>query len=107
MGCAEHSAALKLIAFERSIGRIAGKRKLMTTNVHQRQAGRGSRWQDYMPLMVIVGLTLLSACAKEFAYGERNWMHWMHDFMGFFLVIFSMFKFLDMEGFADGFQMYD
>jgi hypothetical protein len=27
--------------------------------------------------------------------------------MGFFLVVFSMFKFFDMEGFADGFQMYD
>ena len=31
----------------------------------------------------------------------------MHDFMGFFLVVFSMFKFFDLEGFADGFQMYD
>ncbi len=34
-------------------------------------------------------------------------MAWMHDFMGFFLVVFSMFKFFNMEGFADGFQMYD
>jgi hypothetical protein len=34
-------------------------------------------------------------------------MPWMHDFMGFFLVVFSMFKFFDMPGFADGFQMYD
>ena len=31
----------------------------------------------------------------------------MHDFMGFFLIVFSMFKFFDIEGFADGFQMYD
>lgn len=31
----------------------------------------------------------------------------MHDFMGFFLVVFSMFKFFDLSGFADGFQMYD
>ncbi|MFN2623265.1 MAG: MauE/DoxX family redox-associated membrane protein [Chthoniobacterales bacterium] len=79
----------------------------MTTEVHQRQAGRGSRWLDYIPLIVIVALTLLSACAKAFAAGGWNWMNWMHDFMGFFLVVFSMFKFFDMEGFADGFQMYD
>ncbi len=79
----------------------------MTTEIHQREKGRGSRWQDYVPLMVIVALMLLSACAKQFAYGEWNWMSWMHDFMGFFLVVFSMFKFFDMEGFADGFQMYD
>ena len=79
----------------------------MTTEIHQRQKGRGSRWQDYIPLIVIVVLTLLSACAKQIAYGGWNWMNWMHDFMGFFLVVFSMFKFFDMEGFADGFQMYD
>ena len=50
---------------------------------------------------------MLSACAKEFAYGDLSWKNWMHDFIGFFLVVFSMFKFFDMEGFADGFQMYD
>jgi hypothetical protein len=73
-----------------------------------RQKGRGSKWTDYIPLMVIVALTLLSACAKQAAYGGGwNWMTWMHDFMGFFLVVFSMFKFFNMEGFADGFQMYD
>lgn len=79
----------------------------MTTQVHQRQKGRGSRRQDYVPLMVIVALMLLSALAKQLAYGGWNWMTWMHDFMGFFLIVFSMFKFFDMEGFADGFQMYD
>ena len=79
----------------------------MTTEIHQRQTERGSRWQDYVPLIVIVVLTVLCAGAKQFAYGGWNWMKWMHDFMGFFLVVFSMFKFFDMEGFADGFQMYD
>lgn len=73
-----------------------------------RQEGRGASWTDYIPLMVIVALTLLAACAKQYAYaGAWDWMRWMHDFMGFFLVVFSMFKFFNMEGFADGFQMYD
>lgn len=79
----------------------------MTAEIHQRQKGRGSRWTDYIPLIVIVVLTLLSACAKQVAHGGWNWTNWMHDFMGFFLVVFSMFKFFDVEGFADGFQMYD
>jgi YHS domain-containing protein len=73
-----------------------------------RQKGRGSKWIDYLPLVVIVTLTMLAAGAKQAAYGaDWNWMNWMHDFMGFFLVVFSMFKFFNMEGFADGFQMYD
>ncbi len=31
----------------------------------------------------------------------------MHAFMGFFLIVFAMFKLFDLPGFADGFQMYD
>lgn len=76
-----------------------------------RQKGRGTKWTDYVPLLVIIALTLLAACAKQTAYfpsvGGWNWMSWMHDFMGFFLVVFSMFKFFNLESFADGFQMYD
>ena len=73
-----------------------------------RETGRGSKWTDYIPLMVIVALAVLAGCAKQNAYGGGwNWMTWMHDFMGFFLVVFSMFKFFNLEGFADGFQMYD
>ncbi len=76
--------------------------------VKKRQQGRGTKWTDYIPLMVIVALTLLAACAKQSAYASGwDWMSWMHDFMGFFLVVFSMFKFFNMEGFADGFHMYD
>src|SRR2546430_2579939 len=86
---------------------VESKNKTMTTEIHARQKGRGSRWQDYIPLIVIVALTVLAACAKQFAYGRWDWMNWMHDFMGFFLVVFSMFKFFDLPGFADGFQMYD
>src|ERR1700730_19450143 len=77
-------------------------------SVNRREPGRGSRWQDYTPLIIIVGLTFLAASAKQVSYSAGwSWMSWMHDFMGFFLVVFSMFKLFDLEGFADGFQMYD
>jgi hypothetical protein len=76
-------------------------------SVHQRHKGRGAQWKDYLPLAVVIGLSLLSASAKQVDYGAWQWMRWMHDFMGVFLVVFSMFKFFDLPGFADGFQMYD
>ena len=57
-----------------------------SSDVKWRQQGRGSRWQDYIPLIVIIALTVLAACAKQVSYPARwSWMSWMHDFMGFFL----------------------
>lgn len=76
-------------------------------SVHNPKKGRGTKPGDYLPLAVIVGLAVLAAGAKQVAYGGWSGMSAMHDFMGFFLVMFSMFKFFDLEGFADGFQMYD
>jgi hypothetical protein len=74
---------------------------------HHREEGRGSSWRDYIPLFVIIVLSGLAAAAKQWQSGSWNSMGWMQDYMGFFLVIFSMFKFFDLRGFADGFQMYD
>jgi hypothetical protein len=75
--------------------------------VHRRPPDRGRHWSDYLPLLVILALTLATATAKQLAYGYWEPRTWMHDFMGFFLVVFSLFKFFDLSGFADGFQMYD
>lgn len=80
----------------------------MSDTTKKRQKGRGANWRDYIPLITIVVLTLLAASAKQVGYDDqRGVMSWMHDFMGFFLVVFSMFKLFNLEGFADGFQMYD
>jgi hypothetical protein len=80
----------------------------MSRSIHERQEGRGKSWKDYLPLMVLVAITATAAAAKLAAYGDEGSLRlWMHDFMGFFLAVFSMFKFFDLPGFADGFQMYD
>jgi len=74
---------------------------------HVREHGRGKSWRDYLPLIVILVLSALAGAAKQVHYGEWGMEAWMLDFMGVFLVIFSAFKFFDLEGFADGFSMYD
>jgi hypothetical protein len=69
---------------------------------------RAKRWQDYLPLMILLVVTALAASAKNHSYGpDASSLRWMHDFMGFFLVIFALLKLFDLRGFADGFQMYD
>ena len=74
---------------------------------HHRQKKRAAGLSDYQPLIVIVALSLLAAFAIEASHGRWDAMRWMHAFMGVFMTVFSMFKFFDLSGFADGFQMYD
>ena len=74
---------------------------------HVREKGRGSRPSDYLPLAVVVVLSGAAAAALQYSFPLPPMSGWMPDFMGFFLIIFAMFKFFDLEGFADGFQMYD
>ena len=69
------------------------------------KAGKGL--SAYTPLFVIVILTALAAFAKQMAYGGWEGRSWMHDFMGYFLVVFAMVKLFDLKGFANGFQKYD
>lgn len=77
------------------------------SQVHKRERHRGASFADYLSLIVILVLTMAAATARSATMGELHLVAWMHDFMGFFLVVFSMFKFFDLPGFADGFQMYD
>ncbi len=74
----------------------------------KREPGRGRRWTNYLPLLIVIGSAMAAATAKQVAYaGPWEGMAWMHDFMGVFLVVFAMFKFFDLRGFSDGFRMYD
>ena len=67
-----------------------------------------ARWHNYLPLLILLAVTALAATATNQAYdGNATAMHWMQDFMGFFLVIFAMLKLFNLSKFADGFQMYD
>src|SRR6266481_561655 len=63
--------------------------------------------RDYLPLIVIVAIALLSALANQWTQETWDGRVWMRQFMGTFLVIFAMFKLFDLQGFAEGFQMYD
>ncbi len=71
-------------------------------------AAPARRWRDYIPLIALVAASFLVALALRRSYGpDANPAHFMHDFMGFFLVVFALLKLFDLRGFADGFQMYD
>jgi hypothetical protein len=65
-------------------------------------------WLDYLPLVTLLVVAMLAASAKDASYGpDGRPLRWMHDFMGFFLMVFALLKLFDLPGFADGFQKYD
>jgi YHS domain-containing protein len=76
--------------------------------VRRQETDGGGRWRSYLPVLIVVATAAAAAVAGQVGYeGPWSGKAWMHDFMGLFLVIFAMFKFFDLPGFADGFRRYD
>lgn len=66
--------------------------------------------KKYLPLMVVLAVSLAGAAALQVRApigGGWNWMAFMTQFMGLFLLCFAMFKLFDLAGFATGFRKYD
>lgn len=63
--------------------------------------------QTYKPILLvfgfITGATLLIQSGNE----EFYWMQWMNHFMAGFFLVFSFFKLLNLQGFADSYSSYD
>lgn len=66
-----------------------------------------ARLKPYLPVFVITKTAALAAAALAWQEIWFDWGWWMQLFMGLFLVIFGMFKFFDIKGFARGFKKYD
>lgn len=61
---------------------------------------------DYVPLLVVFGFVGVSSALHVAAAGS-SLQHWMSAIMGYFFVYFSLFKLIDLPGFAEGFRHYD
>ena len=70
-----------------------------------KKAPQGSKLEQLKPLFLIFGFLLLISSALNFR--GFTTLDFMLDFMGLFFFIFSLFKFLDLSGFALSFAMYD
>ncbi|MGZ8558338.1 MAG: heavy-metal-associated domain-containing protein [Chitinophagaceae bacterium] len=62
---------------------------------------------SYFPIILIfsyiTGITLLI----QMVQGFFNWMQWMNHFMAGFFLVFSFFKIMNLQGFAESYSMYD
>jgi copper chaperone CopZ len=63
--------------------------------------------ETYKPILLvfafITGISLLAQLPNE----SFLWMQWMNHFMAGFFLVFSFFKLLNLQGFAESYAMYD
>ena len=74
---------------------------------HVREENRGASLSAYWPLISLVVVSGLAGFAIAAGFGGLTMTGFMHGYMGVFLVIFALIKLFDLEGFKDGFAMYD
>ncbi len=79
----------------------------MSDAIHQREEGRGSSLSDYWPLIALVLVAGAAAFAIGAGMASVSMRPIMHAYMGIFLTVFALLKIFDLQGFADGFAMYD
>ncbi len=61
----------------------------------------------YKPLLLIVGFILVVSALSQFPFSSFSAMLWMRHFMAGFFIVFSFFKLLNLQGFANSYSMYD
>jgi copper chaperone CopZ len=66
-----------------------------------------SWWQTYKPIILIFLFLTGVTASVQWNQGSWNGSGWMADFMAGFFLVFSFFKLLDIQGFAESYRMYD
>lgn len=63
--------------------------------------------QTYRPILLIFAFIIGVSLLTEWLQEEFLVMRWMNHFMAGFFLVFSFFKLLDLNGFADNYSTYD
>ena len=66
-----------------------------------------NRFSTYKPLLIIFLFITTISAIKSIDKGKIDIMQWMNYFMAGFFIVFSFFKFIDLEGFVNSYSKYD
>ncbi|WP_338814983.1 heavy metal-associated domain-containing protein [Bernardetia sp. Wsw4-3y2] len=64
-------------------------------------------FSTYKPLFLIVAFILGTSILVQYPFTDFSGMLLMRHFMAGFFIVFAFFKLLNLEGFANSYQMYD
>lgn len=63
--------------------------------------------ETYKPILFIFGYISGATVLVEAVNGSFSWTRWMEHFMAGFFLVFSFFKLLNLQGFAESYSTYD
>ena len=108
-----HSATIEmdkhipLHELQKALGGEGSKYKISTAH-HNETTELAKSWiNTYKPVFLIFGYILAVTLLVQLANPPFSWMHWMNHFMAGFFLVFSFFKLLNLQGFAESYAMYD
>jgi copper chaperone CopZ len=98
---------ISINTFQTALGGSDSKYKIDAVH-HNETAEQAKGWlATYKPILLVFGfITTISLLSAFSANGFSN-MEFMRVFMSGFFLVFSFFKLLDLQGFADSYSMYD
>ena len=77
-------------------------------NVPHIPEGEHKSWfQTYKPILLIFAFITVTTLAVQLRAEHFHPMIWMNHFMAGFFLVFSFFKLLNLQGFADSYSTYD
>ncbi len=86
-----------------------GSTRIVVAPAEDRGLGKIT-WKSYRPLFVVVGMIFLATITlsvRDFSLGISTTSKTLSYFMAGFFLVFSMFKLVDLKGFAEGYSTYD
>lgn len=80
---------------------------LSTAKVSILEAPQTSWMETYKPILLIFGYIAGATLSVEYADGSWDSTRWMRHFMAGFFLVFSFFKLLNVQAFAESYRSYD
>jgi len=103
----EMSKHISLSTLEDIIKNVDEKYSISPINHNELNEQTKSWFKSYKPIILIFIYILSVTLIIQYIGAEFNLQEWMRHFMSGFFLVFSFFKLLDINGFANSYMTYD
>jgi copper chaperone CopZ/uncharacterized membrane protein YphA (DoxX/SURF4 family) len=98
---------ISLSDLQNVLGGTDSKYQIAKTTQHENIEEAKTWWATYQPIVLVFFYILLATILVQVAQQHFDTMQWMRHFMAAFFLVFSFFKMLNLNAFAESYAMYD